>query len=88
MYIKQFSIQKCILAVKLVKNLKKKGKKKPQFKQYHLNYTIHLNPQLQKPKTKTPKKKLTFSLLWLLTVFKASTSLSLIEEFIYNLEIS
>lgn len=51
MYIKQFSIQKCILAIKLAKNLKKK----PQFKQYHLNYTIHLTPQLQKEKKKTPK---------------------------------
>lgn len=61
MYIKQFSIQKCILAVKLVKNLKKKGKKKPQFKQYHLNYTIHLNPT-PKTKNQNPKEKTHFLL--------------------------
>lgn len=30
----------------------KEPEKKPQFKQYHLNYTIHLTPQLQKEKKK------------------------------------
>lgn len=36
----------------------KEPEKKPQFKQYHLNYTIHLTPQLQKEKKNKTTKQL------------------------------
>lgn len=82
MYIKQFSIQKCILAIKLAKNLKKS---------LNVSSTTSTIPSISPPNSKkekkNTKKKLTFFLLWLLTVFKASTSLFLTEEFIYNLEV-
>lgn len=76
MYREWFSIQKCILAIQLAENLGKKT----QFKQYHITliYTL-ISPPQQKEKKNQP---LTFPLLWLLTIFKAS----ILKFFFFTLE--